>query len=235
MSDVLDSYPLLLRGAWTTLQITLLGAAFALVMALVVGLAGTARSTVLRAVNRLYVEFFRGIAALVLMYWFFYALPLLGLRFTPIAAAVLAVGLNYGAYGAEVVRGSVNAVPRAQWEAACALNFTPFQRLRRVLLPQATALMLPPFGNLLIELMKATAGVSLVAIADLTFRAKQIQASTGQTAATFAVILVIYFVIAQALQVLVRLAERRTARMLGRGLPPRPATVKAAAGQAVTP
>ncbi|MEV4256984.1 ectoine/hydroxyectoine ABC transporter permease subunit EhuC [Spirillospora sp. NPDC049652] len=235
MSDVLDSYPLLLRGAWTTLQITLLGAAFALVMALVVGLAGTARSTVLRAVNRLYVEFFRGIAALVLMYWFFYALPLLGLRFTPIAAAVLAVGLNYGAYGAEVVRGSVNAVPRAQWEAACALNFTAFQRLRRVLLPQATALMLPPFGNLLIELMKATAGVSLVAIADLTFRAKQIQASTGQTAATFAVILVIYFVIAQALQVLVRLAERRTARMLGRGLPPRPATVKAAAGQAVTP
>ncbi|RFU38951.1 ectoine/hydroxyectoine ABC transporter permease subunit EhuC [Actinomadura logoneensis] len=235
MSDVLDSYPLLLRGAWTTLQITLLGAALALVLALVVGLAGTARSAVLRAVNRIYVEFFRGIAALVLMYWFFYALPLLGLRFTPIAAAVLAVGLNYGAYGAEVVRGSINAVPRAQWEAACALNFTAVQRMRRVLLPQATALMLPPFGNLLIELMKATAGVSLVAIADLTFRAKQIQASTGQTAATFAVILVIYFVIAQALQVLVRLAERRSARMLGRGLPPRPATAAAAGPQAVTP
>lgn len=235
MSEVLDSYPLLLRGAWMTIQITLYGAAFALVLALVVGLAGTARSPVLRAVNRIYVEFFRGVAALVLMYWFFYALPLIGLRFTPIAAAVLAIGLNYGAYGAEVVRGSIKAVPRAQWEAACAMNFTSGQRLRRVLLPQATALMLPPFGNLLIELMKATAGVSLVSIADLTFRAKQIQASTGQTAATFAVILVVYFVIAQALQVLVRLAERRTARMLGRGLPTRPAPVAATTGEVVAP
>ncbi|MFC5182661.1 ectoine/hydroxyectoine ABC transporter permease subunit EhuC [Actinomadura harenae] len=235
MSEVLDSYPLLLRGAWTTVQITVYGAVFALVLALAFGLAGTARGRLLRAVNRIYVEFFRGVAALVLMYWFFYALPLLGLRFTPIAAAVLAIGLNYGAYGAEVVRGSVEAVPRAQWEAACALNFTAAQRMRRVLLPQATALMLPPFGNLLIELMKATAGVSLVSIADLTFRAKQIQASTGQTAATFAVILVMYFVIAQALQVLVRIAERRTARMLGRGLPPRRSPAAAPAGEAVLP
>ncbi|MFC4908073.1 ectoine/hydroxyectoine ABC transporter permease subunit EhuC [Actinomadura gamaensis] len=235
MSEVLDSYPQLLRGAWITVQITVYGAVLALVLALVFGLAGTARSALPRALNRIYVEFFRGIAALVLMYWFFYALPLLGLRFTPIAAAVLAIGLNYGAYGAEVVRGSVNAVPRAQWEAARALNFTPFQRLRRVLLPQAFALMLPPFGNLLIELMKATAGVSLVSIADLTFRAKQVQASTGQTATTFAVILVVYFVIAQALQVLVRLAERRSDRVLGRRLPTRPAPVAATTGTVVSP
>ncbi|MCP2338158.1 ectoine/hydroxyectoine ABC transporter permease subunit EhuC [Actinomadura rupiterrae] len=235
MSEVLNSYPQLLRGAWLTIQITLYAAAFALVLAMVFGLLGTARSRLLRAVNRVYVEFFRGIAALVLLYWFFYALPLLGLRFTPLAAAVLAIGLNYGAYGAEVVRGSVNAVPRAQWEAACAINFTPLQRLRRVLLPQAFALMLPPFGNLFIELMKATAGVSLVGIADLTFRAKQIQASTGQTAATFVVILVMYFVIAQALQVLVRLAERRSDRVLGRRLPTRPAPIAATTGEVVSP
>ncbi|GAA1570641.1 ectoine/hydroxyectoine ABC transporter permease subunit EhuC [Actinomadura kijaniata] len=216
MSEVLDSYPQLLQGAWITVQITVLGAVLALVLALAFGVAGAARPVWMRAVNRLYVEFFRGAAALVLMYWLFYSLPLVGLRFTPMAAAVLALGLNYGAYGAEVVRGSINAVPKAQYEAAVALNLRPAQRMRRVILPQAVALMLPPFGNLLIELMKATAVVSLVTIADLTFRAQQIQANTGETAATYALVLVVYFVIAQVLQRLVRLLERRTERMLGR-------------------
>ncbi|MFC5746099.1 ectoine/hydroxyectoine ABC transporter permease subunit EhuC [Actinomadura rugatobispora] len=216
MGHVLDSYQLLLRGAGITIQLTLYGSALAAVLALVFGLAGTARNPALRALNRVYVEFFRGTATLVLMFWFFYALPLVGLRFTTIFAAVLALGLNVGAYGAEVVRGAINAVPKAQYEATVALNFTPAQRMRRVLLPQAVALMLPPFGNLLIELMKGTALVSLITISDLTFRAKQIQSSTGETFWTYTTILVLYFIIAQFLQLFVRYAERRVDRMLGR-------------------
>jgi polar amino acid transport system permease protein len=220
VSDVLSSYPLLLRGAWVTIQLTMYGSALALVLAFVFGLGGTARSRWVRAVCRAYVEFFRGVATLVLMYWFFYALPLVGLRFTPMFAAVLALGLNVGAYGAEVVRGSVNAVPREQYEATVALNMRPAQRLRRVLLPQAVALMLPPFGNLLIELMKGSAVVSLISIADLMLRAQQLRQATGQTTTVFLVILVIYFVIAQLLQLFVRYLERRADLMLGRR--PRP-------------
>ncbi|MFC9974125.1 ectoine/hydroxyectoine ABC transporter permease subunit EhuC [Spirillospora sp. NPDC127200] len=216
MSDVLDSFPLLLRGSWITLQLTVYSAVVALALSLLFGVLGTVRGLAPRTVSRCYVEFFRGAPALVLMFWFFYSLPLIGLRFTPMFAAVLALGLNYGAYGAEVVRGSINAVPKAQYEAAVALNLKPAQRMRRVLLPQAVALMLPPFGNLLIELMKATAVVSLVTIADLMFRAQQLRAATGETAAVFATILVMYFVIAQLLQLLVRYLERRTDRMLGR-------------------
>ncbi|GAA2408524.1 ectoine/hydroxyectoine ABC transporter permease subunit EhuC [Actinomadura vinacea] len=216
MGEVLDSYQLLLRGALITVQLTLYGSALALVLAIIFGLAGTSRSRAVRTLNRVYVEFFRGTATLVLMFWFFYALPLIGFRFTPMFAAVLALGLNVGAYGAEVVRGSVNAVPRTQYEATVALNFTPWQRMRRVLLPQAVALMLPPFGNLLIELMKGSAIVSLITIGDLTFRAKQIQSSTGETLWTYVAILLIYFVIAQLLQLFVRYAERRVDRMLGR-------------------
>jgi polar amino acid transport system permease protein len=216
VSDVLSSYPLLLRGAWVTIQLTLYGSALALVLAFVFGLIGTARSMWLRALGRIYVEFFRGTATLVLMYWFFYALPLVGARFTPMFAAVLALGLNVGAYGAEVVRGAVKAVPKAQYEATVALNMRPSQRLRRVLLPQAVALMLPPFGNLLIELMKGSAIVSLISIADLMLRAQQLRQSTGQTTSVFLVILVMYFVIAQVLQLLVRYLERRADIMLGR-------------------
>jgi len=103
VSDVLSSYPLLLRGAWVTIQLTVYGSALALVLAFVFGLMGNARSAWVRAAGRVYVEFFRGTATLVLMYWFFYALPLIGARFAPMFAAVLALGLNVGAYGAEVV------------------------------------------------------------------------------------------------------------------------------------
>jgi polar amino acid transport system permease protein len=216
MSDILGGYRLLLRGAWVTIQLSAYGSALALALALVFGLAGLARSATVRAVARGYVEFFRGIATLVLMYWFFYALPLVGLRLVPMFAAVLALGLNVGAYGAEVVRSAVIAVPKEQYEAAVALNMRPVQRLRRVLLPQAVALMLPPFGNLLIELLKGSAVVSLISIADLMFRAQQLRQSTGRTTAVFAVILVMYFVLAQLLQLLVRRLEHRTDVMLGR-------------------
>jgi polar amino acid transport system permease protein len=223
VSDILGSFPLLLRGAWVTVQLTLYGSALALVLAFVFGLTGTSRSAWVRAAGRIYVEFFRGTATLVLMYWFFYALPLIGARFAPMFAAVLALGLNVGAYGAEVVRGAVKAVPKAQYEATVALNMQPAQRLRRVLLPQAIALMLPPFGNLLIELMKGSAVVSLISIADLMLRAQQLRQSTGQTTSVFLVILVMYFVIAQVLQLLVRYLERRADIMLGRRPRPRSA------------
>ncbi|GAA4230896.1 ectoine/hydroxyectoine ABC transporter permease subunit EhuC [Actinomadura meridiana] len=216
MADVLDSYQQWLDGAWVTIKLTLLGGALALGLALIFGLAGTSRHSWVRVLNRVYVEFFRGNATLVLLFWFFYALPLLGLRFTTMFAAILALGLNVGAYGAEVVRGSINAVPKAQYEATVALNFTPYQRMRRVILPQGIALMLPPFGNLIIELMKGTAIVSLVGLVDLTRVSKNIQGSTGQTVAAFSMVLVLYFVIAQILLLFVRYAERRVDRMLGR-------------------
>ncbi|GAA0555093.1 ectoine/hydroxyectoine ABC transporter permease subunit EhuC [Actinomadura livida] len=230
MADVLGSYNQWLAGAWLTIQLTLLGGALALALALVFGMAGASRHAWVRGLNRLYVEFFRGNATLVLLFWFFYALPLIGLRFTTMFAAVLALGLNIGAYGAEVVRGSIRAVPKAQYEATVALNFTPFQRMRRVLLPQAFALMLPPFGNLIIELMKGTAIVSLVGLVDLTRASKDIQGSSGETIAAFSVALVLYFVIAQMLQLFVRYAERRVDRMLGRRLPSEPSLGTIAAG-----
>ncbi|MDL4770898.1 MULTISPECIES: ectoine/hydroxyectoine ABC transporter permease subunit EhuC [Thermomonosporaceae] len=216
MFDVLDSHEELLKGAWITIQLTVGGSLLALVLAVLFGMAGVSSSRWVRGLNRVYVEFFRGTATLVLLYWFFYALPLVGFKFAPMFTAIMALGLNVGAYGAEVVRGAIISVPKAQYEATIALNLTPTQRMIRVILPQAVSLMLPPFGNLLIELMKGTAVVSLITIGDLTFRGKEIQQSTGETAWTFFWILVFYFVIAQVLQLFVRFAERRVDRMLGR-------------------
>jgi polar amino acid transport system permease protein len=121
----------------------------------------------------------------------------------------MAIGLNYGAYGAEVVRSSILAIPKEQTEAAIALNMTWFQRTRLVILPQAFLIMLPTFGNLLIELLKGTSLVSLVTITDLTYQGVLLNTTTLKTTEIFSLMLVMYFVIAMPLTMGVRWLERR--------------------------
>ncbi|MDT0330728.1 ectoine/hydroxyectoine ABC transporter permease subunit EhuC [Nocardiopsis lambiniae] len=220
MEFLIDRLPLYLGGAWVTVQLTVGGIALAFVLAMFFGVLGTARSGLLRAVSTVYVEVFRGIAALVLMFWMAYALPLLtGFQLDGRFAAILAVGLNVGAYGAEVVRGAINAVPRAQTEATIALDMSWAQRMRLVILPQAWAQMLPTFGNLSIELMKATAVAFLIGVADITAVAEQMRQATGETVLAFSGALILYFLIAQVLIFGVRLLERRANRRLGRTPP----------------
>lgn len=154
---------------------------------------------------------------LVQLYWIFYVLPLFGISLPKLTAGFLSVGLNVGAYGAEIVRGSILSVQRGQWEAAYALSMSPWKRMRRIILPQAIVLMLPPWGNLLIELLKGTALVALIGVADLMFVAKQINGSTFLSAEAFGTALVIYYLLARVLITpAMRRLERSMARRLGR-------------------
>lgn len=221
MSDVVEFLPPLLDGAWITLQITAGAAALGLLFALAAGLGRLSRRRWVRAVARTYVEFFRGTSALVQLFWLYFALPLLGIQLVALFAGILALGLNIGAYGAEVVRGAVQAVPKGQYEAAVALNLTPYQRMRRVILPQAVVGMLPPFGNLLIELLKGTALVSLIAIVDLTYVAQNLRSRTGETSLIFGMVLVLYFVMAYSLTLGMRFLERRANAGIGQPRSPR--------------
>lgn len=200
---------LILQGAVVTLQLTVLGCALALVMAFVAGLGRLSPHAPIRWLATVYIEFFRGTSVFVQLFWAYFVLPLMGVPVTPMQAGVLALGLNVGAYGAEVVRGAVVSVPKEQHEACVALNLTRWQSLRHVILPQALVLMLPTFGNNAIELLKATAVVSLISLADMTFQAQVVRAQTGSTAFPFVAILVLYFLIASAIAALVRGLERR--------------------------
>ncbi|GGM35198.1 ectoine/hydroxyectoine ABC transporter permease subunit EhuC [Longimycelium tulufanense] len=206
----------LLDGLLVTLQLTIFGGALGLVFAVVAGLARLSRSRPVRALAFVYTEGFRGLPALVVLFWFVFALPRLGFQMLPLFAGVLALALNIGAYGAEVVRGAIRAVPNSQLEAATALNFTRWQRMRLVVFPQALVAMVPPFGNLLIELLKATALVSIVYIPDLTFQGQLVRAATGNTAMTFFGLLLGYAVIALAFTGFMRWVERRAATSVGR-------------------
>ncbi|TGQ84732.1 ectoine/hydroxyectoine ABC transporter permease subunit EhuC, partial [Mesorhizobium sp. M8A.F.Ca.ET.208.01.1.1] len=160
---------------------------------------------------------FRGTSLLVQLYWIFFVLPLFGITLPNFTAGYISVGLNIGAYGAELVRGAIESVPRGQWEAGTALSMPQGVRMRRIILPQALAIMLPPWGNLLIELLKGTALVSLISVADLMFQTRQINASTYLSAQAFGTALIVYYILARFLITpMMRWAERLVARRLGR-------------------
>lgn len=200
---------LILDGAVVTIELTIMGCALALVAAFIAGLGRISRHWPLRALATAYIEFFRGTSIFVQLFWAYFVLPLFGLPLTPLQAGVLALGLNVGAYGAEVVRGAILALPREQYEACTALNLSRFQRMRYVILPQALVLMLPTFGNNAIELLKGTAVVSLISLSDLTFQAQVVRAQTGSTAMPFLTILVLYFAMALVLSFSIRGLERK--------------------------
>jgi polar amino acid transport system permease protein len=208
----LDLLPPLLDGLKVTLTLTVGGAVLASLAAFGAGLARLSRRRWLRLLALLYVDLFRGTSALVQLFWAYFALPLLGIRLEAMTVGILVLGLNIGAYGTEVVRGAVRAVPRVQRETGRALGFSERQVLWRVALPQALPAMLPPLGNLSIELLKSTALVSLITLADLTFQGQVLRSATLRSAEVFAWVLLLYFLTAQAMSWGMRRLENRVGR-----------------------
>ncbi len=210
----------LLDGLWVTVQVTGLAAALGTFLSILSGLAGLSSRRAVRWANQVYVDFFRGTSAIVQLFWIVFALPLMGVSISPFVGGVITLGLNMGSYGSEVVRAAIRAVPRGQTEAAIALNLTPLDRMRHIIFPQAAVAMLPPYGNLLIELLKASALVSLVTLSDLTFETQKLRVNgTASTPVLFSLLLMIYFVLALAITGVVRAAESYLSRGLevGRG------------------
>lgn len=209
--------PVLLQGAVVTLQITALAFVLAVGAALASALMRLYAPAPLGWISTAYVEVFRGTSALVQLFWLYFVLPRLGLSIDAFAVAVLALGLNIGAYGSEVVRGAINAIPRGQWEASVALNMTRRQALQRIILPQSFLVMIPPWGNLLIELLKSTALVSLITLTDLTFRAQQLNQATFKTVEIFTLVLLFYLAMSLVITIGIRLVETRLATGSSRG------------------
>jgi polar amino acid transport system permease protein len=207
-------FGLILQGSLVTIELTLMGSVLALFMAFLAGLGRLSRFFVLRALATAYIEFFRGTSIFVQLFWAYFVLPFAGVSLTPLQAGVLALGLNVGAYAAEVVRGAIQSIGREQYEACIALNLGRWQGMRYIILPQALLLMLPTFGNNAIELLKATAVVSLISLTDLTFQAQVVRSQTGNTLVPFTSILIIYFIVALVISWGVRSLERRMARGL---------------------
>ncbi len=212
MHQLIEFLPELFKGAVLTVEIAVLGSVVAVLMAFIAGLARISRYWPARTIAMVYVEFFRGTSMLVQFFWLYFVLPFFGISLNAFTVAVVGLGLCLGAYGSEVVRGSILAVEKGQYEASIALNMSNYRMMKSIILPQAILTMLPLWGNLLIELLKGTALVSLITLHDLTFKAYQLNLATFQTAEIFTLVLFIYFAMSMCITAGVRYLEYRFGR-----------------------
>jgi polar amino acid transport system permease protein len=212
-----NQYARLWDGTLITLQVLAIAFGLGLVLSMGVGVARLSERRWVRGAALVYVEITRGISSLVLLFWMAFALPILFGFDQPslLVMGSIALGLNMGGYGAEIVRGAILSVPKGQGEASVALNLTETQRIRYVVLPQAMPVILPPMGNLTIEILKGTALVSLIGLSDLTFEVNKLRVNRTISDDPVSVpwllfnALIIYFILAQIVNLLFRLAERR--------------------------
>jgi polar amino acid transport system permease protein len=203
----------ILSGIETTLLVTILSALVALVMAFTGGLGRVSPSRLVRFIAGVYVEVFRGTSMIVQLFWIFFVLPTLGVSLSPVQAGIIVFGLNIGAYSSEIVKGAVRAIPRAQWEAATSLNMSRFLRMRKIILPQAIPIMLPSFGNQLVDVLKATSLLSIINAGDVTRQVGQlVVGGTLPFTQGYSLLLLIYFLMAMPLVAVVKRAESRGRR-----------------------
>jgi polar amino acid transport system permease protein len=214
-----DFLPFLLMGIPVTIEVTVLAMAVALPVAVILALGRGSRLAVLRWPAGFVIELFRGSSSLVQLFWAFYVLPFFGINLPALVAGALVLGLNEGSYFSEVVRAGINAVSAGQREAAVTLGFSPSYRFFRIILPQALPVMIPPFGNALVTMLKFTSLVSLVTIQDLSFRADVVATSLGESATVFGLIIVIYYALALLLGFGAKRLERSVNHRTGRLAP----------------
>ena len=160
--------PRLAKGAWMTLQVSILSMLLAMVLGLIIALNRLYGPSVTRWIAVGYIELFRGTPLLIQLYLIFYGLPHIGVRINPFAAAILGLGLNYGAAEAEIYRAGILAIPKSQMDASQALGMTWWQSLRHIILPQAIRMVIPPITNDFIALLKDSSLVSVITMVELT-------------------------------------------------------------------
>ena len=207
----LDVLPEILAAFTVTLQATVAGFALALVLGLAWAVARMARTRWLaRGVSWL-VEFVRSTPLLIQLYFLYYVLPEYGLTLSPLVIGILALGLHYSCYAAEVYRAGIEAVPRGQWEAARALNLSPAATWRRVILPQAVPPTLPVLGNYLIAMFKDTPLLAAITVMEMLQTAKLIGAESFRYLEPLTITGAVFLVVSLAASYLVRHLETRHA------------------------
>lgn len=202
----------LLRGAVTTVEITACSLAVAIIVGITMAIIKTSRFRIARFLVDVYVEIFRGVPALTMLFILYFGLAYAGAKIEPFSAAVIGLGLIGGAILTEVFRSGLEALHFGQREAALAAGMTPMMAMRYIILPQAIRITLPPVGNYAIGLLKDTAIVSAIAAPEIMFWARNLVTSTFQTTLIYLIAASIYFCLSFPLaQVVNRLEAKRRA------------------------
>jgi His/Glu/Gln/Arg/opine family amino acid ABC transporter permease subunit len=195
-SALWDNLPLLLDGVGRTLVATFATMAASLVLALPIALARI-HGRVIGAVAYVYIELFRNLPLLVLVFWVFSVLPLvIGLTLSPLLSGILALTLNLSAFIAEIYRAGITSIATGQSHAALALGMTRFEVMKRIVLPQAIMRVLPALGSMWVSLFKDTAILSVIGVGELMYQGRIVANDTYRALEVFTGVAVIYYLLA---------------------------------------
>lgn len=208
-SDIGPLLPPLLQGAMVTVAVSVVSYLIALCAGLGIGLARISRFWPVRLAAAAYVQFIRGTPLLLQLFFIYYVLPYAGIVFSPFAAGVLGLSMNYSAYMAEVFRSGIAAVPKGQSEAGCSLALSNFQLMRFVVIPQALKIVVPPIGNFFVAIFKDSALVSVITMRDLMFTGQILASSTFKHFQIFTIVAIMYFMLSYPAAKMVEAIERK--------------------------
>ncbi|WP_293603083.1 amino acid ABC transporter permease, partial [Polaromonas sp. UBA4122] len=206
--DVFAAWPLLVKGTWSTLQLSLLAMLMGLVVAILCAWGKTAGAKPLRFLINAYIELIRNTPFLVQLFFFFFALPALGLRWSAYTAALTAMVVNLGAYATEIIRAGIESIPKGQIEAGLALNLKRYEIFRFVILKPALKAIYPALTSQFILLMLSSSVVSAISADDLTSVAANLQSQTFRSFEIYIVVAVIYLLLALSFSALFRVIYR---------------------------
>jgi cystine transport system permease protein len=205
-------WPIVRGGLLGTIPLSIMSFAIGLVIALVVALARISGIRVLSAIARFYVSVIRGTPLLVQLFVIFYGLPSIGLLIDPWPSAIIAFSLNVGGYAAEVIRAAILSVPKGQWEAGHTIGMSRTTTLRRVILPQAARVSVPPLSNTFISLVKDTSLASLILVTELFREAEKIAAFSQEFLVLYMEAALVYWVFCLVLSTAQSRIEKRLDR-----------------------
>lgn len=204
--------PIALAGLLGTIPLALISFTLGLLIAVVVALMRISVNPVVSSVARFYISVIRGTPLLVQLFVIFYGMPAVGITIDPWPSAIIALSLNVGGYGAEVVRAAILSVPQGQWEAAYTVGMNRTRTLTRIILPQAARVSVPPLSNTFISLVKDTSLTSTILVTELFRVTQQIAASSYQVMVVYLAAALVYWVFCLVLSFGQSALERRLDR-----------------------
>lgn len=210
--DAAEFFPILMNGVALTIVVTIGSLLLSTVLGLIWAMMRVSGIKALSMLSASLINVIRGIPIIVLLFYLYFVMPDLGVTLSALQAAIIGLGIAYSAYQAENFRAGIEAIDKGQIEAAQSIGMGWWLTMRRVVLPQAVRIVLPPYGNVMIMMLKDSSQASTITVAELALQGKLIASSTFKNTSVFTLVALMYLTMSIPLILLVRHFEKRAGK-----------------------
>ncbi|KYD11669.1 amino acid ABC transporter permease [Heyndrickxia sporothermodurans] len=205
----IESFPYVIKGIGYTLLISIVSMFFGLLLGFFLALGRMSKNYIFQLPARTYISFMRGVPIIVLLFILYFGFPMIGITFTAVTAAIIGFSLNSAAYMAEINRSAIASVDKGQWEASASLGLSYWQTMRKIILPQAVKIAIPPLSNVLLDLVKGTSLAAMITVPELLQKAKIVGGRELDYMTMYILVALIYWGICSIIAVLQNHLEKR--------------------------